>query len=146
MGSTIIGKGYVAGAETCCQRGCRTVVVTLGKGVPPGGAITLESYSESGHRRTALCYVRDAGDARGKYVFPSSPDIGPVVDTTGAGDAFAAGFLYGLLNGKGLEECGRLGNIVAQFSISEIGARQGLPTISELSQRYHELYPEQRLI
>ncbi|MFC1941266.1 PfkB family carbohydrate kinase [Chloroflexota bacterium] len=62
------------------------------------------------------------------------------MDTTSAGDAFATGFLYGLLQGKGLEECGHLGHIVAQFSISKIGAREGLPTLNELSQRYRELY------
>ena len=65
------------------------------------------------------------------------------MDTTGAGDAFATGFLYGLPNGKGLEECGRLGDIVAQFSIAKIGARQGLPTLDELVQRYHQLYNKQ---
>jgi ribokinase len=64
------------------------------------------------------------------------------VDTTGAGDAFAAGFLYGLLKNKGLEACGRLGNIMAQFSIRKVGARAGLPTRAQLSRRYHELYHE----
>jgi ribokinase len=64
------------------------------------------------------------------------------VDTTGAGDAFAAGFLYGLLKKKNLEICGRLGDIVAQFSIKKVGARAGLPTLAQLSRRYRELYHE----
>ncbi|GAH25417.1 unnamed protein product, partial [marine sediment metagenome] len=62
---------------------------------------------------------------------------------TGAGDAFATGFLYGLVKGKGLEECGCLGDIVAQFSITKVGAREGLPTSTELSQRYQEVYNKQ---
>jgi ribokinase len=80
-------------------------------------------------------------DAHNEYVIESHPEYGK--DTTGAGDAFASGFLYGLVKGKGLEECGRLGNITAQFSITEIGAREGLPTVDELAQRYQELYSQQ---
>ena len=80
-------------------------------------------------------------DASNEYVIESQPKYSK--DTTGAGDAFATGFLYGLLNGKGLEECGRLGGLVAQFSIIKMGARQGLPTLAELAQRYRELYSEQ---
>jgi len=55
-----------------------------------------------------------------------------VVDTTGAGDAFCAGFLYGLINGKSLEECGRLGNLVASRCIMQMGARAGLPHAEDL--------------
>ena len=46
-----------------------------------------------------------------------------VIDTTGAGDQFAAGFLYGLTEGKSLEECGKLGAIAAAEVISHIGPR-----------------------
>ena len=55
-----------------------------------------------------------------------------VVDTTGAGDAFCAGFLYGLINEKSLEECGRLGNLVASRCIMQMGARAGLPSAEDL--------------
>jgi ribokinase len=54
------------------------------------------------------------------------------VDTTGAGDAFAAGFLYGLLKGHTLTQCGKLGNKLASLCIAEVGARAGLPTMMEL--------------
>jgi ribokinase len=67
---------------------------------------------------------------------------GPVVDTTGAGDAFAAGFLYGLLNNRDTDVRGRLATIVANFSMRAIGARAGLPTLAELSARYREFYGE----
>lgn len=46
-----------------------------------------------------------------------------VVDTTGAGDAYAAGFLAGLTAGKPLAECGRLGSVAAAEVISHYGAR-----------------------
>jgi sugar/nucleoside kinase (ribokinase family) len=49
--------------------------------------------------------------------------IGPVVDTTGAGDLYAAGFLYGLTHRFSLRECGRLGSLAAAEAISHFGAR-----------------------
>lgn len=46
-----------------------------------------------------------------------------VVDTTGAGDLFAAGFLYGYTQGKDMATCGKLGALCAAEIISHIGAR-----------------------
>lgn len=57
----------------------------------------------------------------------SAQKVKKVVDTTGAGDLFAAGFLYGLTQGKELAECGRLGTIAAAEIISHIGARPQKP-------------------
>lgn len=45
------------------------------------------------------------------------------VDTTGAGDLYAAGFLYGLSNGFGLDKCGMFGSILAGKVIEIVGAR-----------------------
>ena len=45
------------------------------------------------------------------------------VDATGAGDQFAAGFLYGLATGRDLETCGRMGNLCAAEVISHLGPR-----------------------
>jgi sugar/nucleoside kinase (ribokinase family) len=53
-------------------------------------------------------------------------------DTTGAGDAFHAGFLYGFLTGEDLETSMKLGNAVAAMKCSALGARTALPTKSEL--------------
>lgn len=49
--------------------------------------------------------------------------VAKVVDTTGAGDQYAAGFLYGLSRGMKLESCGRLGSMAAAEVISHIGPR-----------------------
>lgn len=53
-------------------------------------------------------------------------------DTTGAGDAFHGGFLYGFLTGKDLETSLRFGNAVAAIKCSALGARTALPSKSEL--------------
>jgi ribokinase len=54
------------------------------------------------------------------------------IDTTGAGDAFCAGFIFSQLNGKGLRESARFANAVAGLMISHgLGAREGLPRLSE---------------
>jgi len=50
-------------------------------------------------------------------------EVERVLDTTGAGDLFASGFLYGYTQGMALGECGRLGSIAAAEVISHVGAR-----------------------
>jgi sugar/nucleoside kinase (ribokinase family) len=50
-----------------------------------------------------------------------------VVDTTGAGDLYAAGFLFGLARGCGLHECGRLASLAAAEIISHYGGRPETP-------------------
>lgn len=46
-----------------------------------------------------------------------------ILDTTGAGDAYAAGFLFGLTQGRALKECGRLGSLAAAEVIDHYGPR-----------------------
>jgi ribokinase len=53
-------------------------------------------------------------------------------DTTGAGDAFNSGFIYGFLDGKSIKESAMIGNFVASCCIQELGATTGLPSKSAL--------------
>jgi len=50
-------------------------------------------------------------------------DIDKVIDTTGAGDLFASGFLYGLCKNKELSTCGHMASVAAAEIISHYGAR-----------------------
>jgi adenosine kinase len=60
--------------------------------------------------------------SEGVVAVPAFP-IEKIVDTTGAGDLFAAGFLFGLVRGAGFENAGRLGALAAAEVIQHIGAR-----------------------
>jgi len=132
----LTGQDIISGAERCLKQGCHIVAVTL------GGGTKLELSKKAGRRTVvAVAYIRDA---ESEYAIEASGwKTASEADTTGAGDAFATGFLYGLLKGKGMEECGCLGDTVARFSIAKIGAREGLPVLSELADKYQELYGQQ---
>ncbi|MEM1593319.1 MAG: carbohydrate kinase family protein [Archaeoglobaceae archaeon] len=97
----MFGTDYKTAAEDCISMGIEVVVVKLGK---------------------EGCWIRSS--ERELKVQARSVRV---VDTTGAGDAFNAGFLYGYLKGKDLETCGKLGNYVASLCIQHVGARNGLP-------------------
>lgn len=65
-----------------------------------------------------------------------------VIDTTGAGDGFTAGFLAGFLKRLDLLTCGRLGAVAASFVLEKIGCQTNLPTWDQLWQRYRETFGE----
>jgi ribokinase len=73
------------------------------------------------------CYVTD-----GRRSHLVAPFKVKVIDTTGAGDAFDAGFLYGLLAGMTLDEAAKAGNFVASRCVMAMGARTGLPSLENL--------------
>lgn len=69
----------------------------------------------------------------GRFIESAGFDApGGCKDTTGAGDAFHAGFLYGFLNSEDIETSLKLGNAVAAIKCSALGARTALPSKSEL--------------
>ncbi|MEQ1652608.1 MAG: adenosine kinase [Hyphomicrobium sp.] len=72
--------------------------------------------------------------AKGSHIFSEGQDvaidaepIAKVIDTTGAGDLYAAGFLFGTAKGLSLETSGRLASMAAAEVISHIGARPAVP-------------------
>lgn len=103
----ITGKNdYKEGADLLLDNGVKIIAVKLGsKG----------------------CYATDGKRSH----FVASFKI-KVIDTTGAGDAFDAGFLYGLLTGMTLDEAAKAGNFVASRCVMAMGARAGLPAFENL--------------
>ncbi len=65
--------------------------------------------------------------SHGKPIAVPAAPVTKVVDTTGAGDLYAAGFLYGHAKGHDLETCGKLGSLAAAEIISHVGARPEQP-------------------
>jgi sugar/nucleoside kinase (ribokinase family) len=65
-------------------------------------------------------------------------------DTTGAGDAFHGGFIYGFLTGADLETSLQFGNAVAAMKCSALGARTGLPTRARLEQFLNQEFLNQQ--
>lgn len=63
-----------------------------------------------------------------------------VVDPTGAGDAYRAGFVAGLLRGLDLGVCGRLGSVSAVYAVERYGTQAHRFTPEELAARYHESF------
>ncbi len=79
-----------------------------------------------GHCEIAALTRSDKGSvvlAEGAVHVVDAAPVDKVVDTTGAGDLYAAGFLYGYTQGKGLYDCGRIGALAAAEVLSHYGAR-----------------------
>ncbi len=60
-------------------------------------------------------------------------------DTTGAGDSFVAGFLYGISKGFSLEECARFGNVTASCVVEGMGATYGVDSVQKPMERFREM-------
>ncbi|MDP2949647.1 MAG: PfkB family carbohydrate kinase, partial [Chloroflexota bacterium] len=146
------GLELPAAAQAILDLGCRTVVVTFGRGVARRpwmaaaetigeGALRHQpkadppaSRQAQGEELPIVCWVVSG---EGRWVLPALPThAGPIVDATGAGDAFAAGFLWGLLAGEPLPRCASLGHVAAGFCITSMGCRAGLPTREALVGRH----------
>jgi 2-dehydro-3-deoxygluconokinase len=63
---------------------------------------------------------------------PPARVLDVIVDEIGAGDAFAAGFAYGLLQGWEPERCAHAGNVVAAFALRGTGDWETLPRLDEV--------------
>jgi sugar/nucleoside kinase (ribokinase family) len=95
-------------AEVFRTKGAKNVVIKLGKDG---------------------CYVKPEHD-QGFYT-PTYLDV-EVIDTSGAGDAFCAGFLTGLAKGWDMRECARFANAVGTHCVMAIGTTTGIKTLEQI--------------
>ncbi len=68
------------------------------------------------------------------HTIPTEKNI-KVVDTNGAGDLYASGFIHGLINGMDLASCGRIGSITAAEAVGHLGARPEVSLIKLVKER-----------
>ncbi|WP_224982536.1 carbohydrate kinase family protein [Geomonas agri] len=68
----------------------------------------------------------------GKFFHQPAYPVEQVVDTTGAGDAYHGGFLFGLAQGLSLKESARYASAVGALNTAALGGRAALPTLSQL--------------
>jgi sugar/nucleoside kinase (ribokinase family) len=71
----------------------------------------------------------------GETVAVEAAEIAELVDTTGAGDLYAAGFLFGYTSGRSLADCGALGSLGAGLVIQQVGPRPRQNLKEEAEQR-----------
>ena len=107
-------KTIVENANTLLELGIKALIVTMGE----SGAFLLT-------------------DQESELIL--SAKVSQVIDTTGAGDAFSAGFIYGFVKNlsyafEDLKQNVKIGNFVAGKCIQELGARNGIPTSDEVKQ------------
>ena len=89
---------------------------------------------KTGSRGCSICY----GNTPVSLQIPAVPGI-QCVDTTGAGDCFAAGFLYALSEGMSYDDCARFGCAAASCSIETVGATEGLRSLDTVYSRFRLL-------
>jgi len=84
----------------------------------------LSAAAETGVLVAATCGARGSFvvDGQGSREVPAAP-ASEIVDKTGAGDMYAAGFLFGLTHGLEPAECARLGSVCASAVLGHLGAR-----------------------
>jgi sugar/nucleoside kinase (ribokinase family) len=104
-------------------------------GISDGRTALIELQNRFGSVLTGMT-LGDQGAiiyCEGQFIEASAyASPGGCKDTTGAGDAFRGGFLYGLLTGEEIETSMKFGNAVAAMKCSKLGARPGLPTKQQL--------------
>jgi ribokinase len=130
----LTGLEFPAAAEVLLDLGCQTVVVTFGRGIAHQRWMGTEAAEGERGEVPIVCWLIKE-DSR--WALPALPTHeGPVIDATGAGDAFAAGFSWGFLAGEPLARCASLGHVAAGFCLTSLGCRSGMPTREALLARH----------
>lgn len=86
------------------------------------------------------CFVKNK---RQRLFVPACKGI-KVIDTIGAGDNFASGFIASVLEGRTLEECAQIGNVTAGISVQSLGATGGVKSMEQVYEMYRQYQAEQR--
>lgn len=81
------------------------------------------------------CIIRTKEEALEVSAYP----VERAIDTTGAGDCFAAGFLWALSNGYSLADCGRFACATASCTVENVGATDGIRSVEEPMKRFDSL-------
>ena len=95
---SLFKKDKLANCQGALSSLCELVLVTLGRN---GSLIINKNYIEE----------------------IKSMNKGKVIDTTGAGDIYAGGFIHGLIKNYSLKKCGEIGSICAGHIITQLGSR-----------------------
>ncbi len=85
-------------------------------------------------------YVKGNGSVRDYQLHGRIPiyPVKEVVDSSGAGDAYIAGFLYGYLDGLDIMACGEMGSVMSSFVIEAVGCTTGAPSKEQFEERLEE--------
>lgn len=83
------------------------------------------------------CLVKTGAE---RHLIPAWPHT-DCVDTTGAGDNFAAGFLYALSEGMSLADCARFANAAASVAVESVGAATGIRSAGQVLERFDRMSP-----
>jgi len=130
----LTGLELPAAAEALIDLGCQMVVVTFGQGIARQRWMETAAANERQDEPPIVCWLISK---RGRWALPaSSTHEGPIVDATGAGDAFAGGFLWGFLADEHPLRCASLGHVAAGFCLGGMGCRASLPTREALLARH----------
>ena len=85
------------------------------------------------------CYIKSKDGS--VLIVPAMKGI-TAIDTIGAGDNFASGFITAILDGKSLQECAEFANVTASISVQSIGATTGVQHKLQVKERLKEYYAQ----
>ncbi len=115
--------------EICLLTGCSDPFENASRLVDMGVRTAVIKLGEKG------CLIRTK---KACMQIPAYP-VDHAVDTTGAGDTFAAGFLYGLSQNLSLHECACMASAAASLAVEHVGAATGINGIDEVKRRMKQL-------
>lgn len=120
---------------------CRMLFLTEEERGVLMGTMPLRALFDLGIKTVVVTRGSEGSEVYGAVENIKVPaDKTPVVDATGAGDAFIAGFLWGKTKNWNNRDCAVAGNTLAAFVLASLGARDGLPTKREFTKKLPHKY------